>query len=346
MIRITTKRTGKFAVLALALGMIFSVACTSQPGPGGEAPGTGPGTGGQLGGLLPEQASQVLRAGFAGSSLGSADGSSGVWVSGTGEASAAPDVAILSMGLEALADTVSESRSQAAEAMAASIAVMQEQGVALEDIQTRSFNINPRYTYQEVTRCNGSGPATSGSLGIPEPSPDSLARDLVAMESLAPSITSEPIAPSQELPGQECYVEHEQVLMGFQVSNQLTVKVRDLDDVGEVIDRVTDAGGDLTRFQNVNFTIEDTQALQDQARESAIQAMQAKAEQIAAVAGLELGDLVYLTETGGPGPISMNASRAVMAMAESAPTPILGGEMKVSVTVQGAFTIAGGAAGQ
>ena len=46
--------------------------------------------------------------------------------------------------------------------------------------------------------------------------------------------------------------------LGYQVNNQLTVKVRDLESVGEIIDQVTEAGGDLTRFQGIRFTIDDS----------------------------------------------------------------------------------------
>lgn len=277
---------------------------------------------------MSSQSASALRAGY----TGTQNGNTGVWVSGTGEATAKPDLAILNMGVEAMAKTVSESRSQAAEAMAATIAVLQEEGVALKDIQTRTFNISPRYTRHEVTRCPSKTQDTStsiervvtsrrtGAAGVPQPEP-------IVLEAVSPK--------------PECYTEYEQVLLGFQVTNQLTVKVRDLDNVGQIIDRTTDAGGDLTRFQNVSFTFEDSKGLEDQARESAVKDMMAKAQQVASVAGVELGMLVYVTETGGPRPVSFDTSRVMMAKAESAPTTILSGEMKVSITVQGVFEIAG-----
>ena len=329
-----TKGKGIFAVMAWAVGLIFLLACANQPAPsGGEGSSAANQTviGAELAGLLSGQGSPALRAGFPVSSTGASNGNTGVWVSGTGEATAAPDLAILSMGVEALADTVSESRSQAAEAMAATIAALQEQGVALEDIQTRNFNISPRYTRREVTQCpSDTKDASASTLQTP------------TLEEVRESLSPLPEGPVMVLvsPKQGCFTEYEQVLTGFRVTNQLTVKVRDLDNVGEVIDRVADAGGDLTRFQSVSFTIDNAKDLEAQARESAIKNMMAKAQQVASVAGVELGRLVYVTETGGPGPVSFNTSRVVMAFAESAPTPILSGEMKVSITVQGAFEIA------
>ena len=163
-----TKGKGIFAVMALALGMLFLLACSNQPASeegGAEGRSTPNQTriGAELAGLLSGQGSPAFRAGFAGVQ----NGNPGVWVSGTGKASAAPDLAILNMGVEALADTVGEARSRAAEAMAATIAALQEQGVAIEDIQTRTFNISPRYTRREVTRCpsetEGISPSTTST---------------------------------------------------------------------------------------------------------------------------------------------------------------------------------------
>ena len=87
----------------------------------------------------------------------------------------------------------------------------------------------------------------------------------------------------------ECFTQYEQVLLGFQVTNQLTVKVRDLDTVGDVIDRATDTGGNLTRFQSVNFTIEDTKGLRQRARAEAVKDLMAKAAQVAALGGSGVG---------------------------------------------------------
>ena len=101
-----TKGKGIFAVMALALGMLFLLACGTQPASeedGGEGRSTAnqTGIGAELAGLLSGQGSPALRAGFAGASAGTSTGNTGIWVSGTGEASASPDLAILSMGVEA-----------------------------------------------------------------------------------------------------------------------------------------------------------------------------------------------------------------------------------------------------
>ena len=105
------------------------------------------------------------------------------------------------------------------------------------------------------------------------------------------------------------------------------------------VDEVTAAGGDLIRFQGVRFSIEDTEALEDEARAAAVEDLLAKASQIAALAGVELGRLVYISESGGPivNPL-LRAESAVFAAA-AAPTPIQIGELSVNVSLQGAFAI-------
>ncbi len=65
----------------------------------------------------------------------------GIWVNGEGKVTAVPDVAILSVGVEAQAVSVAEAQSQASEAMDKVVAALKSNGVAEKDIQTTSFNI-------------------------------------------------------------------------------------------------------------------------------------------------------------------------------------------------------------
>jgi hypothetical protein len=134
-------------------------------------------------------------------------------------------------------------------------------------------------------------------------------------------------------------VEYEQAIVGFAVTNQLTARIRDLAAVGGIIDDVAEAGGDLTRFQGVGFSIEDTRALQVQARAAAVADLLAKANQIASLAGLKLAAPFFITETGSASPFAAS-ERASFASSLAVATPILGGEIEVVVTLQAAFDIA------
>jgi len=65
----------------------------------------------------------------------------GIWVNGTGKVTVTPDIATLSLGIEAQAATVAEAQAQAAVAMDAVRTALTENGVADKDIQTQYFNI-------------------------------------------------------------------------------------------------------------------------------------------------------------------------------------------------------------
>ena len=74
---------------------------------------------------------------------------SGIWVSGQGTITVAPDLAVLDIGVETRAPNVSEANSQASMAMDAVIEALKARGVKDEDIQTRGFSVYPRYDYIE-----------------------------------------------------------------------------------------------------------------------------------------------------------------------------------------------------
>jgi len=67
----------------------------------------------------------------------------GIWVTGQGETTAVPDVAILSLGVEAKGDTVAEAQSQAAVAMDKVMQALQDNGIDKKDIQTQQYSIYP-----------------------------------------------------------------------------------------------------------------------------------------------------------------------------------------------------------
>ena len=77
-------------------------------------------------------------------------GQVGISVTGRGTVTLEPDLALLNVGVEATARTVSEARGEASRAMDAIISALHEHSVEDKDIQTRFFNISPRYEYREV----------------------------------------------------------------------------------------------------------------------------------------------------------------------------------------------------
>ena len=83
---------------------------------------------------------------------GEGNSPAGIWVTGQGSASGVPDLAILNLGVEVLADSAADARMQATEGIDAAIAALEENGVAEEDIQTR------RYSHRPPLQLRGSHP--------------------------------------------------------------------------------------------------------------------------------------------------------------------------------------------
>jgi len=124
-------------------------------------------------------------------------------------------------------------------------------------------------------------------------------------------------------------------LVGFEVSNQVTVRVRDLDELGGILDTVVEAGGN--EFGGLSFAVDDDTELRNEARSKAMKAAIERAELYADAAGYKIARIVTISEGGShsPQPMKMQA-RMQMDTAESAPSPVAGGELsfRASVNVQ------------
>ena len=352
MIRAIIKGKQLLLLAGLALGMMVLLACTSgsdTPIPTEQPPGSQGAPGTDLSQLLAAVntlsesgalGQQNARPQFAGTV---SNNNTGIWITGRGEATGVPDLAILNLGVQALADTVAEARDQAATAMEGTVAALRANGIAERDIQTAYFNISPRYTSREVTRCPASQTQSSSRQIVPSVAPMIAVTPQPLLGAAAepePIVIVPEVAAGGALRADEgCYKEHESVIVGYQVSNQLTVKVRDLDSVGAIIDQVTEAGGNLTRFQGLSFTIEDNKAMQDEARAAAIADLLDKSGQVATLTGVELGQLVYITESGRSVQVQFRAESDFAMSAAAAPTPISAGELTVVVTMQAMFEI-------
>ena len=133
-----------------------------------------------------------------------------------------------------------------------------------------------------------------------------------------------------------------QVLVGYVVSNGVAVKIRDLDAVGEIIDEITIAGGDSTRINNIGFTVEDQTPYAAELRELAVNDALTKARHYADLAGVTLGSMLSITESGGGNLIERDFGSGSFAMARSAavpPTNISSGELELKLNIQAVFQI-------
>ncbi len=133
-------------------------------------------------------------------------------------------------------------------------------------------------------------------------------------------------------------IEEEEEVTGYRVTHMVTVKIRDIDKTGNIIDDVAEAGGDLTRVDSINFSIEDPTDYYEEARKEAVEDAEAKAKQLASLTGVSLGKATYISENTYYAPVS---SRVMYDMAEESVggTTISPGELDISTTVQISYSI-------
>jgi len=132
----------------------------------------------------------------------------------------------------------------------------------------------------------------------------------------------------------------EEIVVGYRVTNMVTAKIREIDKAGPIIDAVAAAGGDFTRINSIDFSVDDPTAYYEEARQKAMADARAKAEQLAELAGVKLGKPTYISEgTLYPPVVYREAPMAIPAPAPAPPTPISPGEMELTLTVQVAYAI-------
>lgn len=194
-----------------------------------------------------------------------------VSVTGEGEVSAAPDMAIVRLGVSTQAQAAREASDANARKMTALIAAVKAAGVADADIQTSRLSLFPQMS-------GGNNPRVTG----------------------------------------------------FNASNEVTVKVRDLAGVSGVLDRAIAAGAN--EMSGIEFVVSQRSQLLDKARTEAVADARRKAEVYAAAAGVSLGRPVEISEAGATPP---QARPMVMRHADAASVPVAAGEqaLRLSVTV-------------
>lgn len=117
---------------------------------------------------------------------------------------------------------------------------------------------------------------------------------------------------------------------GYEVSNSVAIRVRDLDALGTILDRVVSAGSNT--ISGISFSVKDTKALLQQARIAAVKDATAKAETLTGAAGVSLGTLRNISETSGDSPRPVMFRQMAVA-SEANQVPIQGGELNYSVQV-------------
>ena len=122
-------------------------------------------------------------------------------------------------------------------------------------------------------------------------------------------------------------------VVGYRASNRVTVRIRDVAKVANVIDVLVGAGAN--DIGGINFTVSQASKHLDEAREKAIADARRKAEIYAKAAGVTLGAPISISEEGAPVPLY----RGKMAAPMTAGAPVAQGEERLSVTVSVSWAI-------
>ncbi len=201
-------------------------------------------------------------------------------VTGNGEAAKAPDMAYLTLGVEADGPTASEALRKNSAQMEATIKTLRDAGVEKKDIQTSNLSVGARYDY-------------SREGGAPR-------------------------------------------LIGYQATNTVSVRLRNLDKAGGVIDKAVASGSN--RLDSISFGFADPKPLLNDARKSAVADARERAGLYADAAGVKLGRVLQITDSVSTAPGPYPAAVRAEALDAKA-VPIAVGEQSVGASVTVVFAI-------
>lgn len=130
-------------------------------------------------------------------------------------------------------------------------------------------------------------------------------------------------------------------ITGFEVTNMVTAKLRQLGKAGTLIDDAVAAAGDNTRVNSMGYSIDDNSALLSAARADAVHQATAHAKAMAEAAGVALGPVRAITDSTAPQIQPMYAMAAPAADASGrASTPLQPGTQQLTVQVVVVFDLA------
>jgi uncharacterized protein len=127
--------------------------------------------------------------------------------------------------------------------------------------------------------------------------------------------------------------------VNYRVSNNVTVVVRDLDNIGAVVDAAVEAGAN--NIYGIEFRVDDPSAQESEARQNAIDDARAKAEELASLTGVTVGEVVSVSEViAGGGYIASNfAQDRGMGGGGGGATPISPGQLELLMQLQVTYAI-------
>lgn len=140
-------------------------------------------------------------------------------------------------------------------------------------------------------------------------------------------------------PEQRYEPNREPTIIGYNVTNTVSVDVRKLEQIGPVIDAALSKGANM--ISSLQFYASNTDEARRSAIASAIQKARLDAEAAARAASGSLGSLIEINIGVQPQPRPIIMARATAMAAEAAPTPINPGDQTVSVDVTARWRFVG-----
>ena len=128
-------------------------------------------------------------------------------------------------------------------------------------------------------------------------------------------------------------------IIGFRVTNTITVKFRDMEEIGSFIDDAVSIGGNNIRINNIHFKVENSDSYLDLARKLAIENARNKAELFADAAKVELGSVIRISESSNFVSPMPRMSLEMASPSSSSVTPISPGQQDISIQVSVTFEI-------
>jgi uncharacterized protein YggE len=212
-----------------------------------------------------------------------------VAVAGQGEVSAAPDLARITLGIEARKPTLAAARSEVTASVERVLALTKNLKIDPKLVNATQVQVQPDYGWNEKDR--------------------------------------------------------KQVLLGYIVTRQVQVELRDLEQLGALYERAADAG--VNQVGGAQLDSSRRKELEREAMSRAVQDARLNAEALATAAGVELGTVCTLNGDSSSPPLPMYRRAGLMAAADAmapAPSPeasYQAGDMKFTATVRAQFELAG-----
>jgi uncharacterized protein YggE len=126
-------------------------------------------------------------------------------------------------------------------------------------------------------------------------------------------------------------------IVGYQISEQVEITVRDLDKAGDVVDAATANGA--TDVNGISFEYSDPIKAQNDARAAAVTAARTSAEAMASAGHVTLGTVVSITDATQPSPIFYGYGAMKAAPSADVATPVQPGTQDLSANVTVVFEI-------